>query len=39
MAVVCELAGADFLRSEVLEPTDMEIAKKEGWIWVQKPRL
>lgn len=39
-AAICVLAGVDFLRGDVLEPKDagvsMEIAKKEGWIWVKK---
>jgi predicted RNase H-like nuclease len=35
-AAVCVLAGADFLRGEVYEPRDLELAKKEGWIWVQR---
>jgi len=35
-AAVCVLAGADFLRREVYEPIDLELAKKEGWIWVKK---
>ena len=32
-AVICLLAGVDFLNGDVAEPTDIEIAKKEGWIW------
>lgn len=36
-AVVCLLAGTDFLIGKVIEPSDVEIAKKEGWIWVSKP--
>ena len=35
-AAICILAGADFLRGDVYEPTDLELAKKEGWIWVKK---
>lgn len=35
-AVICVLAGADFLRGDVYKPADLEIAKKEGWIWVRK---
>jgi len=35
-AVLCILAGADFLRGDVYEPRNLELAKKEGWIWVQK---
>jgi len=36
-AVLCVLAGVDFLRGEVIEPTDLKLAKKEGWIWVWNP--
>jgi predicted RNase H-like nuclease len=35
-AAVCVLAGADFLRGECIKPIDIELAKKEGWIWVRK---
>jgi hypothetical protein len=33
-AVVCLLAGADFLRGQAMLPTDQALVKKEGWIWV-----
>jgi hypothetical protein len=36
-AALCVLAGVDFLRGEALKPTDLELARKEGWIWVRKP--
>jgi len=36
-AAICVLAGVDFLRGEVIDPTDLKLAKKEGWIWVKKP--
>lgn len=35
-SVVCALAGYDFLNSKCYEPEDLELAKKEGWIWVAK---
>jgi predicted RNase H-like nuclease len=38
-AVVCILAGLDFLDGKCFEPEDkeeMETAKKEGWIWFRK---
>ena len=35
-AVVCLLAGADFLRQEVYLPLNLNHAKQEGWIWVKK---
>ena len=34
-AAICVLAGADFLREEVIPPPDLKLAKKEGWIWVR----
>lgn len=34
-AVICSLAGLDFLRGTVHQPTDVELARKEGWIWVR----
>jgi len=36
-AIVCVLAGVDFLCGNVIRPTDMQKAKKEGWIWVHRP--
>jgi predicted RNase H-like nuclease len=32
-AVVCVLAGADFLRGNAHPPDDYTLAAKEGWIW------
>jgi len=37
-AVVCVLGGADFVRSDVIEPSDMAVARREGWIWVREPK-
>lgn len=37
-AVLCVLAGVDFLRGEAYEPEDLKLAKKEGWIWVRSQR-
>ena len=37
-AVVCVLAGADFLRGEVIQPDDRKLAEREGWIWVRRPQ-
>lgn len=34
-AAVCLLAGCYFLRNQCYPPVDMELAKKEGWIWVK----
>ncbi len=36
-AVVCTLAGADFLAGRALAPDDLAIARREGWIWVRQP--
>ena len=32
-AVVCILAGADFIRGSVQAPEDTALAAREGWIW------
>ena len=32
-AVLCVIAGADFARGVCVEPTDRELAKREGFIW------
>lgn len=37
-AGICVLAGLDFLRGSALPPVDLEIAKKEGWIWFRNPQ-
>lgn len=31
-------ALAAFLDGETLRPTDEELARREGWIWVRDPR-
>lgn len=36
-AVICVLAGMDFLSGNVHKPTDTNLAHKEGWIWVKAP--
>ncbi len=38
-AVLCLIAGADFLRGEVVQPAadELELARREGWIWF-RPR-
>ncbi len=33
-AVVCVLAGSDFLRGRAFPPPNLDEAKREGWIWV-----
>ncbi|MEC8989950.1 MAG: DUF429 domain-containing protein, partial [Candidatus Latescibacterota bacterium] len=34
-AVLCMIAGADFVYGNVVKPTakEMETARREGWIW------
>lgn len=34
-AVLCCLAGCDFLREDVMMPDDAPLAEREGWIWVR----
>ena len=37
-AVVCVVAGLDFLAGACIEPDDdREIAETEGWIWLKDP--
>jgi hypothetical protein len=38
-AVVCVVAGADFMMGRAAAPTESqsEQARKEGWIWVRRP--
>ncbi len=36
-AVVCSLAGLDFLRGLALAPLEPELARNEGWIWAKLP--
>lgn len=38
-AVICTIAGADFLAGRAQSPTavDRETAEKEGWIWARRP--
>jgi predicted RNase H-like nuclease len=37
-AAICVQAAADFLQWRVLPPDDLELARREGWIWV-RPRV
>jgi len=34
-AVVCAIAGADFLNERAVAPDSTRLAKREGWIWVR----
>jgi predicted RNase H-like nuclease len=35
-AVVCVLAGADFVAGRAMPPHDLAIARHEGWIWASR---
>lgn len=35
-AALCVLAGTDFLQGLAEPPTNLPLAKKEGWIWVRQ---
>jgi len=35
-AMLCVLAGADFLAGRAYHPTNLALAQKEGWIWIRK---
>ena len=37
-AVICVLAGADFLQGDAVPPVNLETAQKEGWIWTRDPK-
>lgn len=37
-AVVCLLAGYDYMQGLVMRPDDQALAEKEGWIWVRQPQ-
>ena len=34
-AIVCVLAGVDFVTGAARGPDDLELARREGWIWVR----
>jgi predicted nuclease with RNAse H fold len=36
-ALICVLAGLDYLNGDVIRPNDLELAQREGWIWVKAP--
>jgi hypothetical protein len=36
-AVICVLAGVDFLDGGAMPPEDLDLAVWEGWIWVRRP--
>lgn len=36
-AVVCVVAGADFIEGRPIQPADTDLAAVEGWIWVRCP--
>ncbi|MDA1258351.1 MAG: DUF429 domain-containing protein [Chloroflexi bacterium] len=36
-AALCVLAAADFMDGNSIQPVDLPLAEKEGWIWVTNP--
>jgi len=36
-AILCVVAGFDFLEGVAIAPEDEQIARQEGWIWAHKP--
>ena len=36
-AVLCAMAALDFIAGDVIVPEDLDLAKREGWIWVRPP--
>ena len=37
-AVLCAVAGFDFLGGPAIPPNDLALAQREGWIWVRRPQ-
>lgn len=37
LAAINALAGHHFIHQPLIQPTDLQTSKKEGWIWVRKP--
>jgi predicted nuclease with RNAse H fold len=37
-AVVCTLAGKDFVEGRAMPPEDSTLAQREGWIWAAPPQ-
>jgi predicted RNase H-like nuclease len=35
-AIVCVLSGADFLTGRAIPPSNLDEARKEGWIWISE---
>jgi hypothetical protein len=38
-AILCVLAGRDFLSGRAHPPTDLVLAQKEGWVWIRRQVL
>ncbi len=36
-AILCVVAGADFLEEMAMAPEDLSLAQSEGWIWTRRP--
>lgn len=37
-SMVCALAGCDFLKNRCVGPEDLELARKESWIWFARQK-
>lgn len=37
-AAICVLGGYDFLTGKCILPADLDLARKEGWIWIKDPK-
>lgn len=37
-ACLCIVAAKDFLEVDLLQPGDVSVARREGWIWVRTPK-
>ena len=37
-AAICTLAGLDFLAGQAMQPENLALAQREGWIWAAVPR-
>ena len=38
-AVICAVAATDCLAGTAIPPTDLDLARQEGWIWVRGPSI
>jgi hypothetical protein len=38
-ALICTLAGLDFIHGSTMPPENSELARREGWIWTRDPAV